>query len=237
MEKRKTQERFKYRSLATYPVAAALLVCSTLFAHSFVAAASDPPPKTNSVVTVYLEHDRDSGLSMYADDQTRKLVTDFYTEIAGSETVAQAILNEASRYSVPLPLAFALAYVESRFDPDAVNRNLGSVDRGLFQLNSRAFPSLSAKRAFDPDTNAQIGLEHLHACLEQGSNVIVALAMYNAGSTGVRMGTPITTLNYISQIIDYEQHLSSQFQSKVMSAKNLQIIYSGQEVADASARH
>ncbi len=163
----------------------------------------------------------DLSLYLYRHPATRKLVVDFYVELTKSTRIAHPILANAERYEIPLPLAFSLAWVESSFQMKATNWNRYSVDRGLFQLNSQAFPKLRENEFYDPQINARYGLAHLRFCLNTGGNEIVALAMYNAGTRKVNAGTPYSTLNYIARILDYRSGLEQQFQSTLFRSDSL----------------
>lgn len=86
----------------------------------------------------------DSGLEMYRKLISRNAVVSFYEEITGDRDVTLAILEYADLYDISLSLAFSLAFNESRYKVRAVNGNKNaSIDRGLFQLNSQAFPGFS----------------------------------------------------------------------------------------------
>jgi soluble lytic murein transglycosylase-like protein len=137
--------------------------------------------------------------------------------VAGDPELSRIILLYASAYDIPLPLAFALAWGESQFNPQAFNRNPTSVDRGLFQLNSLAFPRLPVEEFYDPRTNARLGMKHLRFCLDSGGNELVGLAMYNAGNIKVRRGgTPYNTLTHIARILDYRKTLEEEFLRAVL---------------------
>jgi soluble lytic murein transglycosylase-like protein len=154
----------------------------------------------------------DLGLLLYREERSRKAVESFYVALTGSREISLPILRYASANDIPLPLAFALAWGESEFNPQAYNRNPRSVDRGLFQLNSRTFPLLKAEQFYDPEINAHYGMEHLRFCLDQAESELVALAIYNAGVIKVRHGTPYSTLNHIARILDYRDELKEDFQ-------------------------
>ena len=102
-----------------------------------------------------------------------------------------------------------------------MNFNRSSVDRGLFQLNSRSFRFLKEKDFFDPETNAKYGTAHLRFCLDRGENEIVALAMYNAGTIGVKTGTPLSTLKYVARVEEYKDYLDSRFRKEVLGEGSL----------------
>jgi hypothetical protein len=55
-------------------------------------------------------------------------------------------------------------------------------------------------------------MSHLRHCLDTGGTEIAALAMYNAGANRVRnTGTPKTTLDYISRILENRRRIESRF--------------------------
>lgn len=103
----------------------------------------------------------------------------------------------------------------------AFNRNPQSVDRGLYQLNSRTFPNVKLDDFYDPQVNARLGLKHLRFCLNQGQNELVALAIYNAGAHKVRKGTPYSTLHHIARILEYRQKLEQDFTDALLQNPGL----------------
>ena len=161
----------------------------------------------------------DDGLALYRQPSSRAAVEWFYMNETGERSVAMAILEQADKNDIPLSLAFALAYTESRYNVRAVNHNTNtSIDRGLFQLNSNSFPQLTEDDFFNAATSARYGMSHLRFCLNIAGNAVPALAMYNAGATRVRSNnTPQITLNYIGKIISYKQMLDKRFANDVLS--------------------
>lgn len=158
----------------------------------------------------------DPALVLYRNEASRHDVLKFYTRITNDEQVSNIILDNASKNNIPPALAFALAWQESRYQIRAVNKNPTSTDRGLFQLNNRAFPKLTEKEFFDPELNARYGLSHLSYCLDLSGHEVTALAMYNAGTTKVRNNnTPKQTLDYASRILNYRQELERLFAHQV----------------------
>ena len=159
----------------------------------------------------------DPGLTLYRQSFSRGSVEKFYTCITRDKDVALAILSEADNNDIPLSLAFALAYTESRYNPKAVNSNVNtSIDRGLFQLNSNSFPDLTEADFYDPYISAKYGMSHLKFCLGSAGNEVSALAMYNAGTGRVRSNkTPQSTLNYVGKIMTYQKMLESLFADEV----------------------
>lgn len=159
----------------------------------------------------------DKGLELYREARSKAAVEWFYLHITGNRAVTNAILREANTNDIPLSLAFALAYVESRYKATAVNKNTNSsIDRGLFQLNSLSFPKLTEEDFYDPDTSAKYGLQHLRYCLNLSGKEVTALAMYNAGTVRVkRNNTPKSTLNYVDSIMRYKASLDDAFSEEV----------------------
>lgn len=161
----------------------------------------------------------DSGLALYRQPASRTAVEWFYLHVTGSRETALAILEEAEKNDIPLSLAFALAYTESHYNVNAVNKNRNaSIDRGLFQLNNRSFPQLKEDDFFNPAISAKYGMSHLRFCMNIAGNEVAALAMYNAGANKVRAdNTPQSTLNYVGKIKSYQEKLDKLFSEEVLS--------------------
>ena len=171
-----------------------------------------------------IDETRDPVLAAYRDPAFRDMVVAFFRVLTGSEEIAEAVLANAAANEIPPALAFALCWEESRFNPRAHNRNRNeTVDRGLFQLNSRSFPDLDIDDFYNPGINARYGLAHLSWCLNTAGTEVAGLAMYNAGSTRVRSaGTPKMTLDYISRVLKQQRKIEEQFAaeySRVVSAE------------------
>ncbi len=157
-------------------------------------------------------------LALYREELTRDQVVEFFVERTGSSDTALPILYYADKLDIPLSLAFSLAWGESRFRATAVNYNRTSVDRGLFQLNSLTFRTLSEEDFFNPEVNTFHGLRYLEFCINQGADDSQALAIYNAGLTRVIRGrTPASTLRYTEQILVYRDNLLADFTRYILS--------------------
>ena len=168
----------------------------------------------------------DDGLILYRQQISRVAVEWFYLQITGNKEVTQAILSEAEKNNIPLSLAFALAYTESGYRTNAINKNTNlSIDRGLFQLNSNSFPELTEEDFFDPFVSAKYGMSHLKFCLNYAGNEVSALAMYNAGTNRVRSNkTPQTTSNYVGKIMSYQKMLDQLFSEQVTAYFETQLL-------------
>jgi hypothetical protein len=156
-------------------------------------------------------------LDLYRDPDYRDQVVAFFGALCGSLEVAAIILTNAAAFDIPPSLAFALCWEESRYNPLAVNRKNRdeSIDRGLFQLNSRSFPKIADSDFFNPSINAWYGMGHLRLCLDTGGTEVAALAMYNAGTGRVRtLGAPKNTLDYIHRILERRRNIEGLFQAE-----------------------
>lgn len=156
-------------------------------------------------------------LALYREDVTHQRVVDFFVQLTGSEDIALPVLYHADRAGISFSLVFALIWVESRFSPVAVNQNATSIDRGLFQLNSRTFRDLSNEDFFHIDVNTFHGIDYLVWCLQHTENEYQAVAVYNAGLTRVRAGrTPASTLVYVERIREYRAQLRRRFRQYIL---------------------
>jgi soluble lytic murein transglycosylase-like protein len=144
---------------------------------------------------------------------SRAAVIQFLEKRIGNKEVAGALIEAADRYQVDPALVVAVSWQESRFQTTAagVNRN-SSVDRGLMQLNSATFTSLSEEDFYNPYLNADHGTSYLRQILDISGNTVTALAMYNAGPGRVgSLGAPRMTLEYIDRIYAYRDTLVREF--------------------------
>lgn len=201
---------------------AAFLLASCLFPTSpeipgEAEAAAEPAwaalkPDEYRAAVLAARNKSDLALTLYRSTLSRESVVAFYAAIVHSEPMARAVLENADAYDVPPSLVVALAWEESRFNPKAVNHNKSSVDRGLFQLNSKSFPKLTEREFFDVATSARLGVAHLRWCLDLAGTEVSALAMYNAGTTRVRSDmTPKKTLDYVSRILAFRSGVDELF--------------------------
>ncbi len=169
------------------------------------------------ITEIDLNNKKDLVLFLYRHPASRDKVIDFFVKLTGAEEVALVTLYYSDKFQIDPILSFSLVYHESRFVPLAVNNNPSSVDRGLFQLNNRSFPSLENDDFFNIDVNARHGVQHLNWCLKQAKNdQDTALAIYNAGLGRVSTGSiPVSTQAYIRNIHRYQNSLFKQFKTYI----------------------
>jgi soluble lytic murein transglycosylase-like protein len=126
------------------------------------------------------------------------------------DMLAPLLADSAERNGVAPALVEAVAYVESRFDPNAISR-AGAV--GPMQL----MPQTARELAVDPADVAQNidgGARYLRQMIDQfGGDVNLALAAYNAGPAAVRAhrGVPPykETQAYVAAVLGYMANKAS----------------------------
>ena len=189
--------------------------------------AEEGNPSRQLVLVLDLEGGRDIISASYLDPEFRDGVLAFFHELTGSLDVAELVLSYAIAQDIDPALAFSLCAEESSFRPRAINHNRnGTVDRGLFQLNSASFPNLTITEFFDIETNVRYGVSHLRWCLDTAGSQVAGLAMYNAGAARVRStGTPESTLDYICRILNRKQNIEEQFLLEYLRMVKIDTVY------------
>lgn len=144
----------------------------------------------------------DALLSLYRDEHLRPLVVEYYSVLTGDRAIAQVILETCDQLELDPSLGFAMAWNESHFNPRAVSYNDDTVDRGLFQLNSRTFSGLDRRTVFDPRANALRGLGYYKKALVKLGSEEKALGYYNSGVGLISDRTlPRSTRAYVKKIL------------------------------------
>jgi len=219
-------------------VLSSMLICAVITVHNGTFKIPEMIPE--NIETAVIEPEENEGnyllasagffldpvLEYFRNPEYHEWVIEFFSNICSDREIVIAILENADKFDVSPALAFALSWEESKFNPNAVNRfnSNGSIDRGLFQLNSLSFPNLESSLVFDIYTNAYYGLGHLRFCLNSGGTEVSALAMYNAGTGRVRSsGAPEVTLNYISRILENRQRIESRFHAGLIKEEEIRL--------------
>lgn len=116
---------------------------------------------------------------------TTALLTVFLFQMALPQPSAGFCFEEAGKmYGIDPVLLQAIAWVESRYNPAALNHNIGSYDYGLMQINSYWFRFLGPdgwKALSDPCYNTMVGAWILKQCVTKYRRLAESLSCYNTG--------------------------------------------------------
>jgi soluble lytic murein transglycosylase-like protein len=125
---------------------------------------------------------------------------------------AAEIQAAGERYGVDPRLLESVIQQESGFDPNATS---AAGAQGLMQLMPQTAASLGVTDAYDPAQSIDAGARYLKGDLDRfGGDPSLALAAYNAGAGAVEQygGVPpyAETQNYVQQVLDRYEHLTSE---------------------------
>jgi soluble lytic murein transglycosylase-like protein len=118
--------------------------------------------------------------------------------------LATIISDAAQKYGVDPNLIAAMAFRESRFEPNAVSSR-GA--QGLMQLMPRTARALGVSDSFDPQQNIIGGTKYVKYLLDRfHGDIDLSLAAYNAGPELVAKVGPSATqeaIEYVAAVKDY----------------------------------
>jgi soluble lytic murein transglycosylase-like protein len=165
-----------------------LLVVGAIIAVKATVGVKDHPvvEETNkSIVKIY-----------YNDTPYEVLISKIEKETGWDYSTSKLIVSESSKNGVKLDLALAVAKIESGYNAKAYNRNVdGSVDRGIFQINSNSAPILAqdliregviSKKydLYDPSVNIKMGCYYLGKLKQKYNSDSFVVLAYNKGEVG-----------------------------------------------------
>jgi hypothetical protein len=139
---------------------------------------------------------------------------DFFTIFTENREITQVIFEESLALEVPIVSAFALAWGESRYKPQRINRNINSrkvvisTDWGLYQLND-AHRKWTKEDFFNIRKNTHEGLSFFKHVLETfNGELVLSYGGYNKGINGLKSGDiPFITIVHANNIIEYEREM------------------------------
>jgi soluble lytic murein transglycosylase-like protein len=121
-------------------------------------------------------------LSFIPERIDRLTEAEFYGQLTGHPEVISIIADVNEHYGYPLEVLIAICQHESKFNPKAVNYNKnGTVDKGLFQTNSRYFNSPCI---FDARTNISLGVSYFDELMRRHHTIRSAIQHYNPRAAG-----------------------------------------------------
>ncbi len=191
-----------------------VLAFEAFIAHIPVQASSLPPVEYTPVSLAEINTLSDDVIAATIDETImisqvikEDLERRFYVELIGDSRIVEAVYTKAKE--INKDILFAQILKESRGDPLAFSENKDeetgeviSIDRGVFQLNSRSYPTLTEEEFYNIEINVAYGISHLRSELEYWrGNIQKALWTYNAGRAGIKDGVPESTIRYAKDII------------------------------------
>ena len=160
---------------------------------------------------------------------TQKLF-DFFNTFTENPKVTEVIFEESLLIEVPIVSAFALAWGESRYKTQKVNKNVSlkgvvlSRDWGLYQLNDAHRKNWTKEDFLNIRKNAHEGLSFFkHVLKAFNGELVLAYGGYNKGINGLRSGDiPYLTIAHANNIIAYERDMEIKLNYFVNRWKNEQ---------------
>lgn len=147
-----------------------------------------------------------AALAVPAAAQQRKLVPHAFP-IAVPKNLAAMIDDAARTHDLDPNLIAAMAFKESRYNPNAVSR-LGA--EGIMQLKPKTARYLGVQDSFDAHQNILGGAKYLRKLLDRfGGNVDMALAGYNAGPDLVARVGPNATAEAVEYVATVKRYYNA----------------------------
>lgn len=129
----------------------------------------------------------------------------FYNEETKNPEVTKKIIDNAIEFEIPINIAFALAFVESTYNINAINDNGTSIDFGLLQLNNKTFPNAIN---YTIEQNIEEGFNYLKNIKEEFNSWEISFILYNAG---LIKNVGNHSLQHMKKIIEKEKELDEKF--------------------------
>lgn len=136
-------------------------------------------------------------------------VLEIYAGVTGDPELVRMIINSALSYDIPVSLLFSIIYVESSFNPEAINKNAnGTYDYGLMALNSKTFRGYTKEELSNPETNLRLGCEYLSKLKKRyktwGEAVIHYNGLYTKGAG-----------SYMVRVMEMERELEKLYNTRI----------------------
>lgn len=130
----------------------------------------------------------------------------FYSGLTRNNEIAAIIVDAALTKEVPVNLAFAIAWTESRFNPLAVNTNgNNTTDNGLFQINDYYHPEVDP---FDNTEASHYAMGYLTEQYNKFYSWDIAGMLYNAGTVE---NISNHSMRYLAEFTEKEKEFDEEF--------------------------
>jgi soluble lytic murein transglycosylase-like protein len=146
-----------------------------------------PQPTTNSTSSSDLFLGKSCPVEQDQNNQNNLLNYDSQQYLTLSEKLRQCFENAGATYGINPLLLWAIAKVESNFNPYALNKNKdGSYDIGIMQINSshlntlKKYGLIDKRYIWEPCYNIHVGAWILHQCIQKHGYTWEAIGCYNA---------------------------------------------------------
>lgn len=171
-----------------------------------MAARTVARPATASIVVVASRATTAEAVRAAADVGALDELTAVVEQFTHDRSTASAFVAAAIADGVPLGIAIAIGSRESGFYSRAVGgpNGDGSYDRGVMQLNSKAYWYLSEAEAFDSVVNVGLGCKHLHDGYVRWGTWEAAVVAYNHGDDD---RPPRSTVRYLADVLAVEREV------------------------------
>ncbi len=187
-------------------------ILSTNMFFNLNASEVDPGVETVTVVRYkqFLQREEINDAVRDKINQGKKyFIMNIYADLIGDPSLTHLITSYALEYDIPISLLLSIIYVESSFNPAAVNKNSnGTYDYGLMSLNSRTFKGYTDEQLYNVETNLQLGCEFLVMLKEKyrtwGEAVIHYNGLYTKGAG-----------SYMVKVMEKEREFESLFNDKI----------------------
>ncbi|MGQ9615615.1 MAG: lytic transglycosylase domain-containing protein [Spirochaetota bacterium] len=193
-----------------------LLVLSTsILINIYINIRHDDPGSENRILktrrkSFLLREEINTAISRKMNQGKTDHIVEIYTGITGNPELVKMIIEYALSYDIPVSLLFSIIYVESSFNPEAVNRNAnGTYDYGLMALNSRTFSNYTREQLIDPEINLKLGCEYLVKLKKRyktwGEAVIHYNGLYARGAG-----------SYLVRVMEMERELEKLYNERLL---------------------
>lgn len=140
-----------------------------------------PTPQSNNPTAIR------SGYSQPTATPTPQDTYSGYRQVRPQDDISNLVLQASQETGISPLIIAAMLFTESGYNPQAVNKN----DRGIAQINRRAYPKITDTQAYDPTFAIPFLAKTVKSDLDYfGGDMSRAIAAYNVGRGGASVKGP-----------------------------------------------